>query len=78
MRRIAFVIVAVLLPFSFAACGATGPSGGFSEDSGESSVIPERDFYLKMTELDGVKCVIFKDYDMGGISCDWNVDESGE
>lgn len=74
MRRVAFAVVAVLLPLSFAACGEAA-EGGFSDDNGESSVIPEKSSYLKeLATESGTKCVLYRDGNMGGLSCDWSSD----
>ena len=75
MRRIAFAVVAVLLPLSFAACGEVADNR-YSDDSGESGLIPEDTYYLKeLTTENGTKCVLYRDGEMGGISCDWNTND---
>ena len=69
MKRIAFVVVAIMLPFSFSACGSAAVEPDGSTNNPESPIYGK----VQRIEVDGVPCIIF-DADGGGgaLSCDWD------
>lgn len=79
MRRVAFAVVAMMLPFSFAACGAPAETTGDSYDYEHTEPTPSNGqenlldafSYIKKVDVEGVPCVVFRDGDMGGVSCGW-------
>jgi hypothetical protein len=73
MRRVKVAGALALAGIFLTACGA-GAEGGYSDDAGESSVIPNKDSYVKMIDVNGTPCVIFNDINGGGIDCDWSND----
>lgn len=75
MKRIAFVVVAVMLPFSFAACG-TEVSNGPKAPTNGTIVVPVEGTddiaVIEFTLNDGTRCVVSDGYNSGGIACDFN------
>jgi hypothetical protein len=70
MKKV-LVSVALVLSLLLSGCGAEGP--GYSNDVGDdTSEIPNSTYYIKQVNVGQTNCVIFRDGNMGGITCDWS------
>ena len=78
MKRIAFVVVAIMLPFSFAACGSEGagrdglPPAGIDNEYRVPVKGTDDVLVIEFSLNDGTRCVVSDGYNSGGIACDWN------
>lgn len=75
MKRIAFVVVSIMLPFSFAGCGTEDGNSPKAPTNGTVVVPVEGTEDISVVEFtlnDGTRCVVSDGYNSGGIDCDWN------
>lgn len=71
-------MVAVLVPLVFlVGCGdvadepGDSTSDGTSTGYGDGALIPDTNYYVKKVDVGGTDCVIYKDGDVGNVTCNW-------
>lgn len=77
MKRI--ILAALVLPVFLVGCGAPADepgdntTDGTSTGYGDGALIPDTNYYVKKIDVGGTDCVIYKDGDVGNITCGWPV-----
>lgn len=78
MKRIAFVVVAIMLPFSFAGCGAsegdsTSPDNRIANTRYTVPVDGDTDIQLYEVNINNTRCIVMDAANGGGaLACDFN------
>lgn len=82
MKRIAFVLVSIMLPLSFAGCGASEPEDHGAGVENLPDVTPIQGYEIHdekggsaevyLYNFNGTDCYVYDGYKAGGISCDFD------